>query len=110
MLGMRSLGFQRSAWSVPLKIWRCSAMDATTISSDEPRDALSNTPDSISLAACRMPWRMDRKLVGRKGHKIHVWKVPAGLFSSVRLACQACPCCGGFWSSGESITAKAVAD
>jgi len=36
MSGMRSLGFQRKAWSAPLKIWRCSAMELTTISSDDP--------------------------------------------------------------------------
>jgi hypothetical protein len=29
---MRSFGFQRKAWSAPLKTWRCSAMEWTTVS------------------------------------------------------------------------------
>jgi hypothetical protein len=27
----------KKAWSAPLNTWRCSAMEATTVSSDEPR-------------------------------------------------------------------------
>lgn len=48
MRRLRSFGFQRNAWSAPLKIWRCSAIDPTTVSSDEPLYTLPKVPASIS--------------------------------------------------------------
>src|SRR6266508_2109117 len=76
MSGMRSLGFHRNAWSAPLKIWRCSAMEPTTVSRDEPLYAAPNVPASICETTAEMPRRIDRKFLSRSSQRNHVWYVP----------------------------------
>src|SRR5215208_959239 len=71
MSGMRSFGFQRNAWSAPLNSWRCSAMDPTTVSSDDPRYALPNVPASICATTAAIPRRIERKFLSRSSHRNH---------------------------------------
>lgn len=78
MSGIRSFGFQRNAWSAPLKSCRCSAMDRTTVSRDEPRYVLPNVPSAISLMTCCIPRRMERKFFSRSSQRNQVLYVAPG--------------------------------
>jgi len=60
-----------NAWSAPLKIWRCSATESSTVSRDEPRYATPNVPLSISSTTCMIPRRIERKFLSRSSHRNH---------------------------------------
>jgi len=60
---------QLHAWSAPFKSCRCSAIECTTVSIDEPRYALPNAPASISRTTACSPRRIDRTVLTRSSHK-----------------------------------------